>query len=203
VRYDADGTAGAAPRYTGMHRLAAGMLLLTMAAAIILPGPDRHTRDHAFSGCRWPSARIAYTDDTGRYGRATAAAARHWTFSAAAVQLHAVPAAAWTVTMANLGPTQVYGLTRWTCERGRFASVISYYNTYYTDGFTFEQRVSLMTHEMGHGLGLSHGTPGAAATKPGRSRPTSTGSTSSTEALRASRPDRRREARSAQEGIPG
>jgi len=141
-----------------MLRLATGMLLLTMAAAIILPGPGRHTRDYAFSGCRWPSARIAYTDDTGRYGRATAAAARHWSFSAAIVQLHAVPAAAWTVTMANLGPTQVYGLTRWTCDRGRFASVISYYNTYYTDGFTFEQRVSLMTHELGHGLGLSHGS---------------------------------------------
>jgi len=141
-----------------MHRLATGMLLLTTAAAIILPGPGRHTRDYAFSGCRWPSARIAYTDDTGRYGRATAAAARHWSFSAAAVQLQAVPAAAWTVAMANLGPTQVYGLTRWTCDHGRFASVISYYNTYYTDGFTFDQRVSLMTHEMGHGLGLSHGS---------------------------------------------
>ncbi len=157
MRQKPDGTTGAAQRYTGMHRLATGMLLLTMAEAIILPGPGRHTRDYAFSGCRWPSARIAYTDDTGRYGRATAAAARHWSFSEAAVQLHAVPAANWTVTMANLGPTQVYGLTRWTCDRGHFVSVISYYNTYYTDGFTFEQRVSLMTHEMGHGLGLSHG----------------------------------------------
>jgi matrixin len=141
-----------------MHQLATGMLLVTMAAAIILPGPGRHTRDYAFSGCRWPSGRIAYTDDTGRYGRATAAAARHWSVRAAPVQLHATPAAAWTVTTANLGPTQVYGLTHWTCDRGRFTSVVSYYNTYYTDGFTFEQRVSLMTHEMGHGLGLSHGS---------------------------------------------
>src|SRR2546428_11399953 len=105
-----------------MLRLATGMLLLTIAAAIILPGPGRHTRDYAFSGCRWPSPRIVYTDDTDRYGRATAAAARHWSFSAAAVQLPAVPAAAWTVTMANLGPTQVYRLTRWTCYHRRFAS---------------------------------------------------------------------------------
>src|SRR5207247_3443831 len=98
------------------------------------------------------------TADTGRYGRATAAPARLWSFSTPAVQLHAVAAAAWTVTTPNLGPTQVYGLTHWTCDRGRFVSVISYYNTYYTDDFTFEQRVSLMTQGMGDGLGLSLGT---------------------------------------------
>ena len=141
-----------------MYRLVTGMLRVAMATATFLPGPGRHTRDYAYSGCRWPSGQIPYTDDTGRYGRATAAAARRWSFSTPAVQLHAMAAAAWTVTTANLGPTQVYGLTHWTCDRGRFVSVISYYNTYYTDGFTFEQRVSLMTHEMGHGLGLSHGT---------------------------------------------
>src|SRR2546430_14701544 len=109
-----------------MQRFATGMLLLTTAAAIILPGPGRHTRDYAFSGCRWPSARIAYTDDTGRYGRATAAAARHCSFSAAAVQLHAVPAAGRAEGMANLRPTQGYGLPRRARRHGRVASVSSY-----------------------------------------------------------------------------
>src|SRR5438034_10563500 len=112
-----------------MHGLVAGLLFVTMAAATILPGPGGQTRDYAFSGCRGPIGRIAYTDDSGRYSRATAVAAWRWSFSNPALQLHAVAAAAWTVTTADLGPTQVYGLTRWTCDRGRFVSVISYYNT--------------------------------------------------------------------------
>ena len=124
----------------------------------VLLAPPPSGRDFAVSGCRWPIGQIGYVDASGPYRSATAAAAQRWSAGAPVLRLQSASAAAWIVTTANLGPTNLYGFTTWSCREGRFLAVVSLYNTYYTDGFTFDQRVSLMTHEMGHGLGLSHGS---------------------------------------------
>jgi matrixin len=138
-----------------MGRLAPG-ILLSLSLATVVPGPTAADRDFTLSGCRWPIGNIAYVDESGSYHRATAVAARHWTTGSPAINLRQAPSARWTVTTANFGATHVYGYTTWTCLNGEFTSVISTYNRFYTDGFTFEQRVSVMAHEMGHGLGLGH-----------------------------------------------
>ena len=139
-----------------MRTVAGNALLSIGAAATILAGQGQLDRSYNFSGCRWGGSAIAYRDETGSYFMATRAAAGRWNVSSRAVHIHAMPEATWTITAIDLGPTGQYGLTTWNCMAGRFTSVVTYYNRYYTDGFTFEQRVSLMTHEMGHALGLAH-----------------------------------------------
>ena len=138
-------------------RTAVALLLLAVSSAMTVPaGQSQVTDGYRYSGCRWNAADIAYQDQSGSYFLTTRAAAGRWNLSARAVHIHSMPAAAWTVTAANLGPTGHYGDTAWTCAKGGFTRVVSIYNTYYTDGFTSEQRVSVMAHEIGHALGLAH-----------------------------------------------
>jgi predicted Zn-dependent protease len=148
-----------------MGRLAPG-ILLSLSLATIVPGPTPADREFMLSGCRWPAGNITYADQSGPYHRATAAATRGWTTSSPFINLRQAASARWTVTTANFGPTHVYGYTTWTCLDGEFTSVISTYNRYYTDGFTFEQQVSVMAHEMGHGLGLGHASTSAGCPVP-------------------------------------
>jgi hypothetical protein len=129
-------------------------LIAALTSILLTPGPS--SANFAFSGCRWSSGDIGYVDDSGPYQRATAAAARRWNLAVPGLYLHSDASAAWIVQTADLGPTNLYGVTTWYCRDGRLLGVVSRYNTYYTDGFNLEQRVSVMIHEMGHGLGLAH-----------------------------------------------
>src|SRR5437764_6521370 len=131
---------------------------LMAAFTTVLLAPPPSGRDFALSGCRWPIGQIGYVDASGPYRSATAAAAQRWSAGAPVLRLQPTSAAAWIVTTANLGPTNEYGFTTWSCREGRFLAVVSLYHPYYTAGFSFDQRVSVMIHELGHALRLSPGS---------------------------------------------
>ena len=106
--------------------------------------------------CRWPGNSVSYVDQSGAYGAATLKAAQNWSDTAASVSLHPASSAPWVVIATDMGANDVYGYTFVSCSGGVIRAAVSLYNTHYTDGFSFWQRVSVMTHEMGHGLGLAH-----------------------------------------------
>ena len=106
--------------------------------------------------CRWPGNSVTYVDQSGSYAATTRRAAENWSNTTASVSLSPASSARWLVLATDMGGNGLYGYTFVSCADGVLKAAISLYNTHYTDGFTFWQRVSVMTHEMGHGLGLPH-----------------------------------------------
>jgi hypothetical protein len=108
------------------------------------------------AACRWANSSVTYVDQSGSYAAATRRAAENWSNTAASVSLSAAASSRWLVLATDMGGNGIYGYTWVSCVDGVLTAAVSLYNTHYTDDFTFWQRVSVMTHEMGHGLGLPH-----------------------------------------------
>lgn len=135
--------------------------LLLAAATMVLTIGVRAPAAYAWAseGCKWSSATVYYTNDlksTSSYHSLVGTAASDWTATPTPIYVYE-GGPNWDIAAYNEGNSGYDGTTSWSCNSSHhFTNVLSYWNTYLTNGYSTNGRVQVMVHEMGHGLGLAH-----------------------------------------------
>ncbi len=113
------------------------------------------------SGCSWDHHSVHYSDFSG-YVYAGPRAIDYWNATPTPMLFWpASPESDWELAIyaTDFGNNSKGGITTWVCDPTTHHfhdGVRSEWNTYYTYSLSQDERVAIMDHELGHGLGLAH-----------------------------------------------
>ena len=136
----------------------AAIFLLFIANTLLASAVAAYTT----TGCKWPNGPgVTYRFNMGSGTNQTQAQDALNVWSAGTdVNLSHSYSSNFSITSANDGNSGYDGRTTWWCGFGVTTSAQSWVNTYYTASFPANKIEAVYSHEIGHGLGLSHSSAG-------------------------------------------
>lgn len=155
------------PRTRPLGLVLRGSLVIFLSASLVLlAGPARHASAYALEGCSWNfnNPTLVLGSDP-HYAAVADSAASSWNYQLynnnVGLQWNIQPYGASGQVYEheyNFGNTGYDGITFYSCSDGYYfdTPVNSYFNTYYTNGYSYGEAQAVITHEFGHALGLAH-----------------------------------------------
>jgi hypothetical protein len=148
--------------------LAAGML----ASALIVPASALAYNIESGCGSGWHAIHsesvFSFTNNASNPAyTAFNTAAGEWTGTPTKVILQNTGGPGIITSNPDSGNTGYDGITYYSCSSGYFTNGVRVQvNSYYTAGYSTNERVSVTTHEFGHALGLAHNNPSTCSGRP-------------------------------------
>jgi Matrixin len=141
--------------------VAVSTVLLAIATCMVAPAAEAYT----VTGCKWPNSSGRQTipthylyGSTSPYYSIAGSVRTDWNNSQTSITLSEV-SSGYKVAIyeTDLGSGAGAGLTTWVCSSGYFSgTVYSRWNQYATDAYSVNAKKWVMSHELGHALGLGH-----------------------------------------------
>lgn len=118
---------------------------------------------YSTTGCKWANGpNVTYWINMGSGTNRTAAQATLTSWSTLTdVNLSSSGSSNFSITSKNDGASGYDGRTTWLCLLGVTTSAESWVNTHYTSSYVLRKIEAVYSHEVGHGLGLGHGSNNA------------------------------------------
>lgn len=163
------------PTACALNRRTIARLVIPLFAAttalLAAVGPSAHAYTIE-AGCKWPSMPVRWLNggSNSTYQSAGSSAVANWDATSTPLSFSRAssgPIYGISLRDSNFGTDSgKVGVTYVNCSGGTFSGEIaSYWNTYYTNTSKYgaiNAKIAVITHEIGHALGLNHNNTGGA-----------------------------------------
>lgn len=130
-----------------------------LATAALVAAPASSAQAWVSEGCKMGTRNVTYqSSQPTAYATAVSASVTSWNNSTSVLTLSKVSSGGKiAVVVGGYGSTGWDGLTSYQCTIGYFdGQVLARINRTYTDSYSTNKRRSVITHELGHSIGLAH-----------------------------------------------